>query len=212
MSTVVVDWDRFLDATADKQAKIIHRVLAFASVLSKQDAPKLATSPKKMLAISTTLQGLQREQKIRPYAREYFQDYFFDLFSFYKGQKQAKTPEKFGEMEFGMNSNHIVFSTSYEDLDIIFDYMAKNTSVRSLLDIGCHVGRIGFYLSLMHPQIDYTGVEIIQDRADFATQKAKDFCLKNTRFFCKDIFDNMDMIGPGRCPACQRSLSRETGH
>ena len=66
--------------------------------------------------------------------------------------------------------------THYSLLMDIFNYL-RPASKSSIVDVGAGFGRVGFFLNLCFPELNYLGLEIVQERVECAEKISK----KNNR-------------------------------
>ena len=76
-----------------------------------------------------------------------------------------------------------VYTANYHDLDLLVDFVNSHLDIKSILDLGSGSGRALFYLALeINRDLEYVGLELVDERVNFTNQIAKNFSLSNMLF------------------------------
>jgi SAM-dependent methyltransferase len=86
-----------------------------------------------------------------------------------------------------------IYSACYDDLDLVIDFVNERSDINSVCDLGSGPGRSLLYLALkMNRELEYVGLEIINNRVEFTNAIAQDFGLKNLFFQTSNFLESPD--------------------
>jgi hypothetical protein len=91
-----------------------------------------------------------------------------------------------------------VYTACYNDLDLLVEFIDSRDDINSLCDLGSGSGRALFYLALevKKREIEYAGLELVNDRVEFTNSIAQNFKLKNMLFKTSDFLETPeDFLG-----------------
>jgi len=81
-----------------------------------------------------------------------------------------------------------VYTAHYHDLDLLVKFINSHKDIKSICDLGSGSGRALFYLALeIDRELEYVGLELVEDRVKFTNKIAHNFNLNNM-FFKKSNF------------------------
>jgi len=108
----------------------------------------------------------------------------------YIEDKEAETNIIHGE-------GYHVYTANYLDLDLLVDFVKTHGDIKSICDLGSGSGRALFYLALeISRDLEYVGLELVDDRVQFTNEIAKKFKLKNMLFKTSDFLETPeDFLG-----------------
>jgi SAM-dependent methyltransferase len=101
----------------------------------------------------------------------------------YIEDKEAETNIIHGE-------GYHVYTANYHDLDLLVDFVNSHADIKSVCDLGSGSGRALFYLALeINRELEYVGLELVDDRVKFTNSIAQKFKLNNMLFKTSDFLE-----------------------
>jgi hypothetical protein len=80
-------------------------------------------------------------------------------------------------------------NTSYVDFQSMIETVGLKPG-ETLVDIGCAIGRMGFFIGLNYPKSNYIGLEVVTERVKEADRVAKHWDFKNLEFVEQDLAED----------------------
>jgi 16S rRNA G527 N7-methylase RsmG len=112
-----------------------------------------------------------------------FQDIIFDRLLGVSGIAHLYPEDPDSEENIIFGEGYHVYTASYHDLDILIKFIESNKDINSVCDLGSGSGRAIFYLALhANRQIEYKGLELVDDRVQFTNAIVHNFNLTNVSF------------------------------
>ncbi|OIQ20019.1 MAG: hypothetical protein BM556_05895 [Bacteriovorax sp. MedPE-SWde] len=88
-----------------------------------------------------------------------------------------------------------VYTANYHDLDLIVDFVNSCKDIKSICDLGSGSGRALLYMALeMNRELNYLGLELVNDRVEFTNDIAQKFSLENLKFKTCNFLSQPDMF------------------
>ncbi|MBT4790143.1 MAG: methyltransferase domain-containing protein [Halobacteriovoraceae bacterium] len=90
-----------------------------------------------------------------------------------------------------------VYTACYYDLDLIIEFINSHDDINSVCDLGSGTGRALLYMALeVDRELEYVGLELVNERVEFTNSIAKYFDLKNLFFkTCNFLERPNDFLG-----------------
>jgi len=122
-----------------------------------------------------------------------FQEIIFDRLLWVSEIAILYPVDKSSEDNIISGEEYYIYSTCYEDLDSIIEFINSQDSINSICDLGSGPGRALFYMALeMNRVLEYVGLELVPDRVEFTNAIVDIFNLKNVKFQTCDFLENPD--------------------
>ncbi|WP_419168278.1 methyltransferase domain-containing protein [Halobacteriovorax sp.] len=87
--------------------------------------------------------------------------------------------------------NYHVYTACYDDLDILVNFINSTDGISNLCDLGSGTGRALFYLAMkVKKELNYLGLELVDERVKFTNKISKYFSLDNVRFQTCDFLED----------------------
>ncbi|MCK5883711.1 MAG: methyltransferase domain-containing protein [Bacteriovoracaceae bacterium] len=120
-------------------------------------------------------------------------DHFFgicDISDLYPEDREAENNIISGE-------GYHVYTASYTDLDLIIEFIKSRDDIHSLCDLGSGSGRALLYMALeINRQIEFMGLELVNDRVEYTNLIVKKFELQNLSFKTSNFLETPeDFLG-----------------
>ena len=120
-----------------------------------------------------------------------FQDLIYDRLLYVSEIAHLYPDDVKGDENIIFGEGYHVYSASYDDLDRINNFVNSHDDIQSICDLGSGTGRAVLYMALMmDKEVEFLGLELVDNRVVFTNSIVERFDLKNIRFKTQDFLDH----------------------
>lgn len=184
----VTQWEKILEKPLDKQIKFLQKVckvnrhddLVIREVFFDNLDFPLIKQIFKLVDRVVAAGGIDPS----------FQDLIYDRLLRVIGIEHLYPEDRNAEDNIIEGEGYHVYSANYLDLDRIINFINTHDDIKSVCDLGSGSGRALLYMVLETSRdIQYVGLELVEERVEFTNDISKYFGLKNLFFKTSDFLD-----------------------
>ncbi len=184
-------WEKILEKPFEKQIKFFNKVCK----VNQRDALVIREAFFNNLSFPLVKKILKLARKIinEDLIDRSFEELIFDRLLGVSGVAHLYPEDKEFIQEEGniiFGEGYFVYTACYHDLDKVIEFISSHIDIKSVCDLGSGSGRALLYMALqIDRELDFLGLEIVEDRVNFTNSLVNNFGLTNITFKASDFLE-----------------------